>query len=204
MTAMLTHPAPRETSIEEWSFRRHHLLRVAGLPIETVHALRTEGAVAWAVELTDAEASVRTAAEKLGDLLHDLIGDNEDAQARRALLALRRQVFRLKVPTDPDAAAALLPDVDALVVLDRYLRAASRLEQARLDGAAVVTAELDRTRSRLRGLVTDDTFLSGLLLASPTLAGQLPAFSATSVQARPSGGRRPRLGPALYRSATAR
>lgn len=180
MTAMLTAPDTAARIESRWSFRRHHLLRVAGLPIETVHGLRSPDALTWALELTEAEAAVRTAADLLGDLLHTLIGDNEDGQARRALLALRRQVFRLKVPADADAAAALLPDTDALLVLDRYLRAASRLAQATTDGAAVVTAELERSRGGLRTLVSDETFLSGLLLASPTLADQLPAFAAAT------------------------
>ncbi|RBL83734.1 hypothetical protein DDE05_28570, partial [Streptomyces cavourensis] len=50
------------------------MVRVAGLPAESVHGLRCPDSRRWADEVLDESAQLALVAEKAGDRLHDLIG----------------------------------------------------------------------------------------------------------------------------------
>ncbi|MFJ6568525.1 lantibiotic dehydratase [Streptomyces sp. NPDC091292] len=170
----------------DWRPGRRFMLRVAGLPIETVHALRCEDSGRWADDVLAAEDRLRARAAELSELLHHAIGATDTApggsggQQRRALLALRRRIFNNQLPPDPEEAVRLAGrfDLRTADLTERWVRDRRLLETLRADGAPLLAADLDRTRAALRDLLTEDRLRCGLLLASPTLESRLDAFVA--------------------------
>ncbi|MEU8081280.1 lantibiotic dehydratase [Catellatospora citrea] len=161
-----------------WSLGPQFMLRSAGLPVQAVHGLRSAGASAWADEIIILEERLRGRAAHLSDLLHELIGANSDDQARRRLLALRRQVFKNALPADPAGAVRLVlaQDVFTAAQLSDWIDDRRRVDAKRAQGAALLAADLDRNRAALRELIIEDRLRLGLLLASPVLEGQLDAL----------------------------
>ncbi|MFC1434798.1 lantibiotic dehydratase [Streptacidiphilus sp. N1-3] len=172
-------PVSLETS---WEPGRRFVLRVAGLPVETVHALRGAESRRWADEVLAAEDRLLGRGALLSDALHDLVKatgvSSEEEALRRRLLALRRQVFNNRLPGDPEAAARMVGDLDRETgrIAADWIRDRQHLGELRAEGTRLVAADLDRTRAELRRLVSEDRLRMGLLLASPTLDGQLDAF----------------------------
>ncbi|NEB55068.1 lantibiotic dehydratase, partial [Streptomyces griseus] len=89
------------------------MLRVAGLPVDDVRALRCPDSRRWADDVLDTTEQLALLAGKAGDQLHGLIGGSDDEPLRRALLKLRRDVFNNRLP-DPVAAKDALARVGAL------------------------------------------------------------------------------------------
>ncbi|MFD1271513.1 lantibiotic dehydratase [Streptomyces kaempferi] len=156
------------------------MLRVAGLPVDTVIALRTPEAAAWAVRAAAEEDRLVDLGAALSDPLSAVVGATEDAAQRRRLLALRRNVFNNRVPNDLEAARTLAADIggDTGADLTTWLDARVRWDRLHAEGEAVLAAGLARTRTALRELALDDRLRQGLLLASPTLEERLDAFAA--------------------------
>ncbi|MFG1810389.1 lantibiotic dehydratase [Streptomyces sp. NPDC049040] len=167
-------------SHRDWLLHRRFMLRVAGLPVEAVHRLRSPGARRWADQVLAAEKQLASIAADLNDPLTVLVKATEDDADRRAVLALRRQVFNDRLPRDPDAvrrlAAALGGGTGEL--LTGWLDARLRLEELRGAGGPLLDGELQRSRAELRDLAGEDRLRLALALASPTLDGQLDAFIA--------------------------
>lgn len=179
-----------------WQLHRRFMLRVAGLPVSAVHRLRSPDARGWAGQVLAAEQEVALLAAELNDPLTLLVKATEDGAGRRAVLALRREVFNDRLPRDPEAvrrlAASLAagphpdtapgadagPDAATAGLLLRWLDARLRLERLRQAGGPLVDRELAAARAHLRDLAGEDRLRLALALASPTLAGQLDAFIA--------------------------
>ncbi|MER7748376.1 lantibiotic dehydratase [Streptomyces bacillaris] len=167
------------------------MVRVAGLPAESVHGLRCPDSRRWADEVLDESAQLALVAEKAGDRLHDLIGGSDDEPLRRALLKLRRDIFNDRLPA-ADAADALLSRVRALdpaaaATLADWLTGRRALDERRAAGAALLAAETGRSRVALRELAGHERLRRALLLASPALDAQLDAYRRTA----PADGARP-------------
>ncbi|WP_145500717.1 lantibiotic dehydratase [Streptomyces sp. CFMR 7] len=167
------------------------MVRVAGLPAESVHGLRCPDSRRWADEVLDESAQLALVAEKAGDRLHDLIGGSDDEPLRRALLKLRRDIFNDRLPA-ADAADALLSRVRALdpaaaATLADWLTGRRALDERRAAGAALLAAETGRSRAALRELAGHERLRRALLLASPALDAQLDAYRRTA----PADGARP-------------
>ncbi|THA25568.1 lantibiotic dehydratase [Streptomyces sp. RKND-216] len=173
-------PNQEETGVTGELFHRPFVLRVAGLPVETVQRLRCPGSRQWADEVLDASTRSRAAGEAVGDLLHDLVGGCEDGGVRRRLLKLRRELFNNRLPHDPEAAVALVAALDARVAekLTAWLADRRHLAARTADGAEVLAGELDRTRTELRALAGERRLGGGLLLASPSLDAQVDGYAA--------------------------
>ncbi|MFI6639277.1 lantibiotic dehydratase [Streptomyces sp. NPDC050504] len=167
------------------------LLRVAGLPVESVRALRCPESRRWADEVLAAAEESAAEGRAVGDLLHGLVGGCADERVRRALLALRREVFNGRLPRDADAARTLVGglDRDAGRALDAWLTRGKAIEARRAEGAALVEAETARARAALVRLAGDERLRGGLLLASPSLDAQLDAYVEKAAASGP--GRRP-------------
>ncbi|MET7288117.1 lantibiotic dehydratase [Streptomyces sp. NPDC005573] len=159
----------------------HHrfMLRVAGLPAETVEALRAPEAAGWAARTAAEEERLLALGARLSDPLADAVGATEDAGLRRRLLALRRQVFNNRLPGDLGAVRALAAALGGTTGadLDAWLDARVRWAELHAEGEEVLRGSLARTRGALRGLARDDRLRRGLLLASPTLEERLDAFA---------------------------
>ncbi|MFG3097661.1 lantibiotic dehydratase [Streptomyces sp. NPDC048202] len=167
------------------------MLRVAGLPAETVEVLRAPETADWAARTAAEEDRLRALGARLSDPLSAAVGGTEDAALRRRLLTLRRQVFNNRLPADLPAARDLASglDGDTGADLTAWLDARLRWEELRAEGETVLGEALARTRAALRGLALDDRLRRGLLLASPTLEERLDAFAADR---NPAPGKRAR------------
>ncbi|MFR0355083.1 lantibiotic dehydratase [Streptomyces sediminimaris] len=189
-TATTAQEAPA-TAGEPAVLHRRFMLRVAGLPVDTVHALRAPEATAWAARTAAEQDRLTGLAARLSDPLAKAVGGAEDRTLRRRLLALRRQVFNNRLPGDLDAARALAAAVGGTAGADlaAWLDARVRWEELCRAGDGVLAGGLARTRAALRDLARDDRLRRGLLLASPTLEERLDAFAADTT---PAPGKRAR------------
>lgn len=165
---------------ETWLLHRRFMLRVAGLPVEAVHRLRAPDARAWADRVLAAEDQLAALAAELTDPLTVLVKATEDDRARRRVLALRREVFNGRVPRDPDAVRESAAAIGGATgdLLTAWLAARLRLAGLLGEGGPLLAGELAATRAELRLLAREDRLRLGLVLASPTLDGQLDAFLA--------------------------
>ncbi|MEU9162786.1 lantibiotic dehydratase [Streptomyces sp. NPDC048424] len=175
----------------EWHAGDRFMLRVAGLPLSAVDALRAADTRRWAEDVLAAEAALREGAARLGDVLHGAVGatdpapDGPGAARRRALLRLRRQIHNDRLPAKPDASTEAA--VEAVAAVDEAAadQLAGWLHRRRLfdkllaEGPPLLTADLARNRTALRELVADERLRLGLLLASPVLEGQLDGYART-------------------------
>ncbi|WGP10600.1 lantibiotic dehydratase [Streptomyces sp. SH5] len=156
------------------------MLRVAGLPVDEVRALRCPDSRRWADDVLDTTEQLALLAGKAADQLHGLIGGSDDEPLRRALLKLRRDVFNNRLP-DPAAAEDALSRVRALDpaaagALADWLTGRRALAGKRDAGAALLRDETGRTRTELARIAGHERLRKGLLLASPTLDAQLDAY----------------------------
>ncbi|MGW6649070.1 lantibiotic dehydratase [Streptomyces sp. CB02130] len=156
------------------------MLRVAGLPVDEVRALRCPDSRRWADDVLDTTGQLALLAGKAADQLHGLIGGSDDEPLRRALLKLRRDVFNNRLP-DPVAAEDALTRVRALDpaaarALADWLTGRRALAEQRDAGAALLADETGRTRTELARIAGHERLRKGLLLASPTLDAQLDAY----------------------------
>ncbi|MEI7032420.1 lantibiotic dehydratase [Streptomyces pratensis] len=163
------------------------MLRVAGLPVDSVRSLRCPDSRRWADDVLDATEQLALLAEKTGDRLHGLIGGSDDEPLRRALLKLRRDVFNNRLP-DPDSARSALDRVRALdpaaaTALAHWLTGRRALDERRGAGAALLAAETGRSREELARLAGHERLRKGLLLASPTLDDQLDVYREKAARA---------------------
>ncbi|WP_443080712.1 lantibiotic dehydratase [Streptomyces sp. PTD5-9] len=172
--------APAPAAAPATVTRPRFMLRVAGLPVDSVRGLRCPDSRRWADEVLRATELSSAEGERLGDLLHDLVGGSDDEGLRRALLALRRDVFnnRLPSPGAADLALTLVRGLDetAGTALEAWLTGRRRLEEHRAAGAGLLAAETARAREALRRLAGEERLRKGLLLASPALDAQLDAY----------------------------
>lgn len=156
------------------------MLRVAGLPVEAVHGLRSQATRRWADDLLAEEERLAELGARLSDPLSALVGAAPDDRERHRVLAVRRQVFNNRLPRDPAPALELAEAVGGPTgeLLAAWLHARQRLAELHGVGASAFTAELACSRAELRRLAEQDVLRLGLLLASPTLEGRLDAFVA--------------------------
>ncbi|CAO0831417.1 lantibiotic dehydratase [Streptomyces microflavus] len=167
------------------------MVRVAGLPVESVQELRCPQSRRWADEVLDESAQLRLLAEKAGDQLHDLIGGSDDEPLRRALLKLRRDIFNNRLPATESADRTLdrvhSLDPAAASTLADWLTGRRALDGRLGAGAGLLAAETGRSREALRALAGHERLRRGLLLASPALDAQLDAYRKQT----PAAGARP-------------
>ncbi|MFJ9767797.1 lantibiotic dehydratase [Streptomyces erythrochromogenes] len=173
----------------EWRAGERFMLRVAGLPLSAVDALRADGTRRWAEDVLGAETGLRRSAERLGEVLHAAVGatdpapDGPGAAQRRALLRLRRQIHNDRLPARPDAStetaveAVAAVDEAAAEQLAGWLHRRRLLDKLLAEGPHLLTADLARNRAALRALAADERLRGGLLLASPVLEGQLDGYA---------------------------
>lgn len=167
-------------SARTWQLHRRFMLRVAGLPVEAVHRLRCPDTRRWADRVLAAEERLARIGAELSDPLTALVTATEDDTARRAVLALRRQVFNNRLPRDPDAVQDLALTIGGRTgeLLSGWLEARLRLEQLRGEGGPLTVRELAAARTELRALAGEERLRLALALASPTLDSRLDGFLA--------------------------
>lgn len=157
---------------------RAFMMRVAALPFDLVDRLRCPDTADWARGMLCEERRLREAGAALSDPIGALVPGIESEQDRRRLLDLRRRVFNNRLPNDLPGARALAaliggPTGDTLAA---WLADRERWETLRECGSGRYAEELESSRGALRELCADDRLRLGLLLASPTLDGQLGSY----------------------------
>ncbi|MFE7750920.1 lantibiotic dehydratase [Streptomyces sp. NPDC057428] len=188
MTLLTSDTAPRETG--RWEPGRRFVLRAAGLPVEAVHGLRCPRTRRWADEILAQEEHLAREGAALSDLLHGLVpaADAAGGTARRALLALRRQVYNNRLPAAPSASVRLVSGLDEAIG-DRasaWLAERARYGALLEKGSVGLAEELRCARAELRTHLSHDRFRKGLLLASPALDARLDGYL-SDTRAEPGG-----------------
>jgi hypothetical protein len=188
MTTTTTLPRPTR----HWTLAPELMVRVAGLPFDTLDGLRCPRSQRWAPVLLDAEDALRREADLLGDELAAAIGTLDDQRTRRALLGLRRDVHNLRRPPRRSSAMALAARVSPATALrlGRWLAAYDELDRLRQLAARLLDLEAARSRSHLQRLLADPRLRSGLLLAAPALEAQLGAYTTGSPRLAPKRARK--------------
>jgi hypothetical protein len=162
----------------DWVLNELFMLRVAGMPIEVALRLRCPQTARWADDVLAAEDELGRGRAPVGDALEAAIGASDDERVRRALIALRRDVFNLRLPRDPAAARRLacrLDPVGRKRTLD-WLDVRARYEQRLAAGPELLAAGAQRHRAYLREVASDPRLRHGLLLASPSLDRYLSTY----------------------------
>ncbi|MET9878968.1 lantibiotic dehydratase [Actinacidiphila glaucinigra] len=154
------------------------MLRLAGLPVGAAQRLRSADARRWADRVLDEEHRLAEAGAGLSDPLAALVADNDDDAMRREVLRLRRAVFNNRLPQDVPGALALAARLDGPTggELLAWLRDREAWEEERARGRTVLEGAFGEGRAALRELAAGEQLRTGLLLASPTLDGQLDAY----------------------------
>ncbi|MEU3793907.1 lantibiotic dehydratase [Streptomyces fructofermentans] len=170
------------TDTVDWQPGRRFLLRVAALPVESMRSLRCHETARWAEDVVSAERSLRARGQELSETLHSFVPalDRTEGAAdhRRALLALRRDLFNNRAPARSDGVLPLLAPLDASVAerTRQWLSDRRALGELEGRGQALLEDELAGTRTALRALLRDERLRNGLLLASPTLDAHLEPY----------------------------
>lgn len=169
----------REVASRRWRLGRQFVVRVAGLPYDTVVALRCPEATRCASEILDLGTVLAEEAQRVSDVLHDLIGANDDADSRRRLLALRRQIFKSAMPADPDGALAAVGAVDpaAVAPVRDWLARRQRMTHLEQELTGLLDKEVVDSRAELWRLSGVPRLRAGMQIASPLLDEQLVAFA---------------------------
>jgi hypothetical protein len=158
------------------------MLRVAGLPIEAVQRLRCAELYRRSEELLTEEERLVATGSELSDRIGALVRGLEDDGLRRRLLALRRQLFNNRLPADVPVALRLAAELGGPVgeALATWLTDRREYAAARLAATAGYEQDLAASRAELRAVAGEERLRLGLLLASPTLEGQVDAFVAAA------------------------
>ncbi|WP_328884101.1 lantibiotic dehydratase [Streptomyces sp. NBC_00299] len=174
-----------------WQPGHRFLLRVAGLPVESVRALRCPDTARWADEVLVAEEELLVRGRELSDVLHALVPAADrlfpDDGRRRHLLALRRDIFNNRLPKGDPPALDLIEALDPAVAerTGQWLEGRRGLDLLHRRGATLLGDELAGARGVLRALLDEDRLRHGLLLASPTLEGRLESYVRLGAGERP-------------------
>ncbi|MGW3246227.1 lantibiotic dehydratase [Streptomyces sp. NPDC001070] len=154
------------------------MLRLAGLPVEAAQRLRSPDARRWADHVLAEERRLAEAGARLSDPLAALVADSDDDRMRREVLRLRRAVFNNRLPQDAPGTLALAARLGGPTGAEllAWLRDRQAWEEQRARGQAVLAAAFGQGRTALRELAGGEQLRMGLLLASPTLEGQLDAY----------------------------
>ncbi|GIG05103.1 lantibiotic dehydratase [Catellatospora coxensis] len=173
-----TAPSPTDARATEWILPPFFMLRLAGLPFDTVAPLRFPQTVAWTQAMLEVEQRLREGAPPVLDALEAVISEVAGQTERGRLIEIRRDVYNGRAPRQPAEAIALVGRhaPQAGPALAGWLAAHDELARIRATGAQILADEqLDRQR-HLRELATHPQFRAGLLLSSPSLDRYLPTF----------------------------
>ena len=91
-----------------WTVAPGFAVRVAGMPVSALAALRFETSFALAEELTDLSEWLAAEGAALSETLHGVIAHTADPALRVRLIGLRRALFQVRAPATGECAAAVM------------------------------------------------------------------------------------------------
>lgn len=169
---------PTTSKLESTRIAPGFLLRIGGLPLSSVAGLSSatlDAALARARELEQALAM--RAATVSDALYHAIARAEQEPEAQKALLNLRRAVFNGRAVAAVSMAAAEkhlpLPDLETL---RQWQALRSDLEQHETQAEQLTTAELPRMRRALKQAAAVPQFRKGLLVANPSFERTLDDY----------------------------
>lgn len=170
MLAPLAEDSPATAEPRAAGLFPHFVARLSGLPVDAVESLRAPRCEVLLARLHDLEDGLAAARERVSALLFAVVNAREDADARKQLVNLRRDLFNLRPgrPAGMDAARAVLPPAEhaEVEVFAGLLRERAEV-LAELRSAHA--EEMRAGRRRFRALLKEGDFQKGLLLSSPAL-----------------------------------
>ncbi|MGH4023797.1 MAG: lantibiotic dehydratase [Pseudonocardiaceae bacterium] len=156
-----------------WEVAPSPVVRVAGLPVSVLAALRFATTTTAVATLDHEHRWLRSEGAALSDVLHGIIGAQARPELRPVLVGLRRALHQARVPSRAElgSAAGLPADVGARIAgwCDRL--AAWQRDCRGLQ--AVLAAEKELVAARVRQLGADPGFRRALSQAGPTLLDEL-------------------------------
>jgi hypothetical protein len=166
-------------AVMDWTSPPFFMLRVGGLPVSSVAPLRSEAMLAWADRVLGLERELDLRKAPLGTALEACIGRTDDISLRRQMLALRRDVFNLRPPRDPQAAVRACEELDpaSAAALREWLMLRARHADELRDGDRLLGKAVTEGRRQLRALAEDRRLRAGIMLASPSLDRYLSGYT---------------------------
>jgi hypothetical protein len=154
------------------------MLRVGGVPADSVLPLRCPETVAWTRRVLDSERALRLGRDALADDLEQAVSQLTDDAVRRTLLMVRRDVFNLRLPKRAGDLNTLVSCLDPAVgsALVDWVTARRRHQELLAEGDRLLAKETVAGRRHLQQLVNHPHIRKGLLLASHTLDTYLPTY----------------------------
>lgn len=121
-------------------------------------------------ELATLSTSIDASRAGVADALHTAVGEATDKRIRNAILEMRRSLFNERIPSDALLARALEGmSADSRAVAEPFVHLLKERVRVRTDIASEHGVALAVARRTFRRRLTDERFLKGLLLSSPTL-----------------------------------
>lgn len=161
------------------------LLRVGGLPIDVVDALRFEQTVERIEQLLSLEQLLAERKDALVDAMFEEVNAHKESQAlRRKLINLKRDIFNQKMldAFEEKRSLALALSTPARELLLEWLDLWERYQQLLTDAPRLFAEELNQKRSALKATIATPGFRQGIALASPVLDSAVDAYLAASNQ----------------------
>ncbi|MFD5428413.1 lantibiotic dehydratase [Streptomyces sp. NPDC127084] len=162
----------------EWALGDHFMLRVAGLPIDSIHSLRCPQVRGWAAAVLKGEDALQERGAYLSEHLHDIVASEEDPLRRRALLQLRRYIWNNRMPDARvvnDLTAGLNENTAAAIT--SWMHTRQQWQDLLDEGEEVLNKDVRAARRALRALSYEPRLRRGVQVASPLLEERLEGYA---------------------------
>jgi hypothetical protein len=172
-----------EQASDEWFLTPCFLLRMGGLPFESLNSLRFEKTKAIVEQILELEQWFDNESDGLCEMIFSAVKRAEDQALKRRLIELKRNVFnrRLISREDVESLKTLFPASDYSAIVEWRERVAS-LAHLMEEGEIGFQQELSEKRNLLKTLLTDEDFQKGIVLSSEALFTALEQYLQTPVQ----------------------
>jgi len=152
------------------------LVRYAAMPFHALDTLCMPGIAEHITATGQLEAALLQQREALCNQLFTAVKAAQDHQQRQRLLQLKRNVFNGKMPSLEGIAPER--DADLYAALQAYVQLYSTQQARALAWEQAFAQQVVHSRRQLQVWSQEEMLRSGILLSSPVLYGQLPAFAA--------------------------
>ncbi len=158
------------------------LLRVGGLPTDTVDVLQFRETTAWIETVVALEEKLISCRDSLVDALHDAIGAcAQERVLRSRLLQVKRDVFNMRpfaASEEVSRFASVLP-AGTYVLLAEWVQMWEQWRFLLASGQEILSQEMDQKRVLLKKVIAIEDFRRGIALASPALDSVTDAYLAS-------------------------
>lgn len=149
------------------------LVRLPALSLDALRPLTASPIVASLRRLTTQEAVLDHRGQRLCDELGALVPRLADSAARRAALALRRDIYNHRIPRDTEWASQLGDHPGICRRIARHLAQGAHLAERHRGLAAAYTAAMDECRRSLWDIVARPDVQEMIFFSSPALHADL-------------------------------